>query len=398
MVTAWLFGSGGDNPGLWMRWPGSLAVLLLWVTVLGSVAAAERQVPPSSDEQHAIDMGAGDVAGRTLRPGAAVDEATKREFAEKYAAAGRSKRTTFDKYLDALGANALLDFLEAKYPFCHSQAHELGQAIFARLRALAPALEMCQTRCTSGCMHGVLMEAFGHSPEAAGSATDQHITLHEVEKQMVALCREQGEMAKMHKPGNCAHGMGHALMVVAGQDVEQSLGACAAFKRPPMEYYCATGVFMEYFGSAARENGDPGDLHAPCDIYTRFPAACYRYRAREMLTLLKGDLSAVVAECLKLSPRQQLGCFHGVGDAAVSRVARRPRVLAEVCRHGTPEDQALCIEGAIEKLADINESKALAACRGLGGRNAALCRSAAAEKMYRLDKPTMKLYYAERFP
>ena len=69
-----------------------------------------------------------------------------------------------------------------------------------------------------------------------------------------------------------------------------------------------------------------------------------------------------------------------------------------MCRHGTAEDQALCIEGAIEKLVDANESKALLACSGLSGKNVDFCRTAARGKMYRLDKPTMSLYYAQQLP
>ncbi len=51
----------------------------------------------------------------------------------------------------------------------------------------------------------------------------------------------------------------------------------------------------------------------------------------------------------------------------------------------------MCIEGAIEKLADGNEQKAWAACASLVGENAIVCKAAAREKMYRLHKPTMPL-------
>lgn len=344
-------------------------------------------------------MSGGDRGSQLSRPRTIVDEKTKRDFAAEYLATGASKRRVFDEYLDSLGAEELLDFLETRYPLCRSQAHELGRVIFARLRDLGPALNVCQTRCTSGCMHGVLMEAFARArPGPADSAQDQPVALHEVEKQMVQLCSGKGEMAKMYKPGNCAHGMGHALMIVAGHDVERSLAACRAFEQPGMEYYCATGVFMEYFGSVGPDNVGQGALHAPCDTYTRFPAACYRYRIRQVMVALKWNWSAVVAECLKHPRRQRLGCFHGLGSAATPVIAEKPGFLTDVCHHGTAEDQALCIEGAIEKLADVNESKALIVCSSLSGRNADLCRTAARGKMYRLNKPTMPLYYAQQLP
>jgi hypothetical protein len=54
----------------------------------------------------------------------------------------------------------------------------------------------------------------------------------------------------------------------------------------------------------------------------------------------------------------------------------------------------MCIEGVTEKLSDYDERRAVAACAVLDGANAEVCRAAAQEKMYRLDKPTMELYTA----
>ena len=52
----------------------------------------------------------------------------------------------------------------------------------------------------------------------------------------------------------------------------------------------------------------------------------------------------------------------------------------------------MCIEGAVEKLAEYHEAQAHAACATLAGGMADLCTTAAREKMYRLHKPTIELY------
>jgi hypothetical protein len=57
---------------------------------------------------------------------------------------------------------------------------------------------------------------------------------------MNAFCAA-GEMARLHKPGNCAHGLGHGLMFVTRNDVRMSIDACLGFTTEPMQYYCATG-------------------------------------------------------------------------------------------------------------------------------------------------------------
>ena len=81
-----------------------------------------------------------------------------------------------------------------------------------------------------------------------------------------------------------------------------------------------------------------------------------------------------------------------LGGGSSLDIGRHPALLPAVCLHGIPEDQIMCIEGAIEKLADFNEEKAQAACATLDGGMADLCQTAAREKMYRLHKPTIELH------
>ncbi len=107
---------------------------------------------------------------------------------------------------------------------------------------------------------------------------------------------------------------------------------------------------------------------------------------------LNNDRQMLVEECLKLPDSQRLGCFHGLGNVYLKTVARKPALLSEICLAGRQEDQIMCIEGVIEKLADYDERLAMLACSSLKGENAKVCYEAAKEKMYRLNKPTMKLY------
>ena len=59
---------------------------------------------------------------------------------------------------------------------------------------------------------------------------------------------------------------------------------------------------------------------------------------------------------------------------------------AEVCRFGTKEDQTVCIDGAIERLAKYHPEKAAKSCEQLEGWKRDLCDSGAKRKMYDLDK------------
>lgn len=328
--------------------------------------------PAPSQDQHLTDMAAPES-------GKPADVESLLRFISAYRAGRASQREIFKKHLEPLGGEVILEYLEAIYPYCHSQAHPLGSAIYARTKDLGVALSICRRRCTAGCMHGAVREAF----------KDQ--TLGEIRGRLEEFCKGK-EMLELYKRGNCAHGLGHAIMTTAGYDLDEALKVCAAFPEKPMGYYCATGAYMEYFAEVQDEEARGRSLHFPCASERPYQAACYRYQARRMLKALSGDVEALAKECLALSGSWRLGCFHGLGVAVKFRVLRNPISLGKFCRHGSLDDQFLCIEGVIEKLADYNQDAALLACATLNETHTQVCFSAAKEKMYRLSKPTLPLY------
>jgi hypothetical protein len=228
-------------------------------------------------------------------------------------------------------------------------------------------------------MHGVVGEAFGNA------------TLAAITTQMNTFCAK-GEMARLYKPGNCAHGLGHALVFVNGGDVRKAVDACLGFTNAAMQYYCATGVYMQKILTGVEPATSLPSRHYPCDEETLFPAACYRYKAVTLLDRL-GTPTQLTRECLRLEDSQRLGCFHGLGHAVKERVFNNPSQLAPLCQQGTQNDKIVCIEGAIEKLADYDVERAKTACSFLSDALRPVCERAATEKMYSLTKATLTLYY-----
>lgn len=347
-----------------------ITILLLWSPSLLRAQGASS-VAPVDLEMPAV--GVSEIRNRK------IDPAVLSSFRIAYESAIEAPRPIFEKYLPLVGAAALLDFLENKYPVCHGQSHELGKALFAASRDIGTALRECGARCTSGCMHGVVSEAFG-------SSTPEAIT-----KSMNTFCGE-GEMARLHKPGNCAHGLGHALMFVNSGDVNRSVDACLGFANESMQYYCVTGVFMERMSAPPSPTSKASSIFQPCDQETLFPSACYRYKGVELLHKF-GEPMRVASECLRLEGSQRAGCFHGLGHAATQLVFEQPKKVASICSRGTHDDQVMCVEGVIEKLAEAHERRAKAACTFLGKDLRLVCDESVKRKMYSLDKPTLALYY-----
>jgi hypothetical protein len=374
-----------------MVFPVKLRVLCMFIgAVLGFGGPSWAQEDPHAHHHHHAAPPAGeeapqpqlDMEGTTQprQPDSPQVTELKARFTVDYMTKAGQRRQVYEKYLETpLGTQGILDVLEARNAFCHDEAHELGRAVYAHFKDVGKALGECGSRCSSACLHGVLKEAFGTS------------TLDQVRPQLATICT-QGAMADIRRPGNCAHGMGHALMMVSSNDVNKAIDGCAGFNNPAMEYYCVTGVYMELFNQAADWAGKSQSPFYPCDTYTRFPAACYRYQTTRMLAALGGDRGKLADLCRSLPADQRRGCFHGVGFTAMAAVAKQPESIATVCPDQPAEEQTLCVEGLIESLAVYQPDKAVASCGALQGKAAEICQAAAREGTYRLNKPSLPLY------
>lgn len=345
--------------GIWL-----LFLLVVSAGALNSVVAAEGQQPASTP----------DMATTAVETTPETDQ----KLAELNAAlaGSESKRALYDRFLPALGAKAIIGLLEKRNRFCHSEAHDLGRAVMTLRGNVGTALEECGTGCFSACMHGVLLEAFGES------------SLGSLVANMNSFCAGP-TVTDRYQEGSCAHGIGHALMFVTKRDVDASLNACRYFDEPAKQHYCATGVFMEH--GSAPDSEAYEDVHGVCGRHTSFPAACYRYQASRIAREL-GGRDHLAAECETLPAPRRLGCFHGLGLLSRVLAGKDPTAFRQVCGEGSSDDRIMCIEGAIEKLADYDRDAALKVCEAIEGDLKVVCLDAARSGSYRATKPSLHLY------
>lgn len=320
----------------------------------------------------------------------------------------RNARALYEKWIDSIGANGIIDVVQRESPACHDEGHDLGKTVFTRLRDMDRALRSCNDACNSGCMHGAVMEflsandpspgplagASGALPAAPAAA--QHVHDHggvpdsidRMIRRNVPLICGTSAFTNMYLPGDCAHGVGHAMMFLTDYDIPKALDYCERFVTHPMRYYCATGAYMEYRSvRVPAEAPVKGPLH-PC-AGNRYPAACFRYVFTNTVPALYrggGTLQQLANTCASLPRKDELGCFHGIGNAHVSRIARGTDRIAEVCRWGDRDDQTACIEGAMERLGKFSPTVAAERCQELSGWRREVCTAAASRKMYDLSK------------
>jgi hypothetical protein len=357
------------------------ARLLVALALVGGADAPSPAAPPASPSVFE-ERPAGSVASPQSDP------ALRQQFLAEYrTVTGNARRKVLEAWMPRLGVPGLLDALEGGFPTCHDHAHELGKVAYATSRDMPGTLRACQTRCFSGCMHGVLMEAFTERP---GALRDRIAT----------LC-DGDAFREIHKKGDCVHGVGHGAAYVSDYDVPRALALCEALGERAYQYYCASGAYMQVFMTFQKQISARAD-HYPCDEAKRFAAACYRYKVFFMLARAgaraqgMAAMDAVAAECLALPTRVQPACFHGMGHASVGAVAQVPARIHEVCERGPAAAQWLCIQGAVEKLAVLDEPAARRVCAVLRGKNAEVCQEAARNKLYGTRKIGFDYYFVGR--
>ncbi len=312
-------------------------------------------------------------------------EQQREEFVSKLKSAP-NKRQLYEEYMEIIGANGVLDGIEKLWPKCHSQAHDAGKIIYAKVGDIATGLRICADACYSGCMHGVLMEAFSSAKDP--DDPDGHVDFVLLKEEMDKLCYDNNQMTSSYSPGDCAHGVGHALMFLTKYDVPEAVDGCKVFDDDAMKYYCATGAYMEYVTENDEKDAKTKSLFYPCDEFD-YPGACSRYKmvhvARRHYSAKKKVIE-LVQECEKLEGKFRLGCFHGLGNGHMGVIAIGRMNLREVCDHGTEEEQFVCIEGAIERMAKYHKPVALKVCEELEGRNRETCFNAIDQGMYNMEK------------
>jgi hypothetical protein len=313
------------------------------------------------------------------------------------------QRALYELYIGKIGVNGIGEVVHTYNPVCHSEGHELGKVVFATLGAVGPSLKLCSDICYSGCLHGVMMEAFSntlpeHEHELGTLAIhEHHIELEDVLPQLPTLCFDKS-ITETSLPGDCAHGVGHALMIITDYAVEEAVEACASFANKKLEYYCASGGYMQYAQNYEVPSLDDPAILYPCDSF-KYPAACFRYRLTDVRYHSPLDSESLVAElkglCTELEDDYySVGCMHGLGNAYMYPVSKGQISLSTVCGGGSRDEQHACIDGVMERLAKFYENTAFSICEEQEGEWKEWCLAAAERKMYSLDdsKP-FELYW-----
>lgn len=307
----------------------------------------------------------------------------REKFIRELRQVGKNNRQLVEIFLSVIGSNGVLDGIETVWPKCHSEAHDLGKVIFARVRDVGMGLNICKDRCNSGCMHGLLMEAL----TTTGEASIHHLNLTIIGPVIKDLCQNPVMIAS-YSPGDCAHGIGHALMDLSGFEIHQAINACRTNESQALEYYCATGAYMEYMAGRDHQDARTKSILYPCDQYI-YPTACARYKMVHVIRRhydAGGTMNELRTLCASFAGAVRRGCFHGLGNAHMPLIAAGKTDIRSLCLNLNKEEEFVCIDGAIERMAKYHQDTAVRVCNQLDGENKTTCFAAVSRKMYDMKK------------
>ena len=360
----------------------SVVLVFLLFSITVESGASEPRAPENLSRQ--ADLLASDAARPPFFVSPDTAPTERRAFIQALQTHTGSLRSLYDAWIDRVGANGILDGIESLRPGCHSEAHDLGKVIFARLENIGEALRACDRRCHSGCMHGILMEKF-----AAMCSVDGQLEFELLAPSIDLICRAEPRMREAYSVGDCAHGVGHALMFLSEYRVAKAVDACSGFRDEPMRYYCATGAYMEYVTAGKADATLAEASFSPCDQHP-YPAACARYLMPRLLRFeleRSGSTQRVLDLCLsKPSGPERLGCIHGLGNAFMPWIAQGKLQLGEVCARFADDEMRVCVEGAMERMARYHRDRASEVCSQLSEDPRRVCDEALRNELYSMDK------------
>lgn len=297
--------------------------------------------------------------------------------------------------LDSLSTLAAAD--PSLEPLGHQVAHGLGRYAIAQRNYDAAVFAECRPTFFSGCYHGVLEGWLAGHPGADAAAAR-------------GLCASAAMAAlPPYAFRECAHGLGHGLTSLHGDDPLAALPDCdATFPGELARRECYDGVFMENvvkaMGTVAFDVHDARSGHAhaqartirplpkagdptfPCDsVDADQGPSCWAYQPVVLFAALDGDLSRIARTC-DAAPAESAGaCWRGIGKQTLGRMPARADSVARVC--ATTVHAADCVGGMVEFYVDQawKVDSAMAFCASAPGALRDACYRAVGERVAWID-------------
>lgn len=305
----------------------------------------------------------------------------------------------------------------------HVYAHAIGIQAGRGRRDVAAQFASCTEILQSGCYHGVIQSYF----EGMAAVDTGNVN---------ALCRPFADGRQQWLNFQCAHGMGHGLMMVYRNDLPLALQGCDLVSDSWIRESCYGGAFMENIvsatvphhpanrlgaaGDSAKAGGhdhggghdhagaapapaalanrppwkalDSLDMHYPCNaVGQRYQTQCYMMQTSIVMRFTNGNVDSSAAMCLTAPGAMKYVCAQSLGRDIVSWTRENLAESRDRCAVVADEYEPWCHVGVAKNLIDVTSHPAdgIAYCRQISGdANRLKCFEAVGEQIGNLFADT----------
>lgn len=210
---------------------------------------------------------------------------------------------------------------------CHLTAHYLGRLAYKKFGSAQKVFSQSDYTCLGGVIHGA-MEGYFIEKDIPLTPENEPLIADEV----ADLCGKYDDYPVPQKHTECLHGLGHALMFYAQNEVPKALELCDVLGISDREI-CYSGVFMENWTNVG--NVDHPTKYArlndplfPCPVLARqYQRICYTYG---VLVLPQSSIQKSIEACFKVPDEYQNDCFQTLGrDRTI--ISASPKEIKDQC-------------------------------------------------------------------
>jgi len=231
---------------------------------------------------------------------------------------------------------------------CHILGHDLGFFLYGYTDDLLQALLLTDRTCGGSFYHGIMRAYF----------TTNLLSDNGVPSEIVAskACDELVDVTYSQIRSECAHGVGHGLIIAHNYDALTAVTRCDVFEDDFALRSCVEGAFMQHSqrGSTSGGTFDEDDPLFPCSVLDeKYAEACYHYHSIHLLRNVNWSVQEAFELCDKNENEMHVRhCYYGIGLMNAFHTQYNFDKILSDCQKGNINYQTYCFAGAVYDTAD----------------------------------------------
>jgi len=239
---------------------------------------------------------------------------------------------------------------------CHRPGHKLGQFMYDYTNDLDEALSLIDRTCGGSIYHGV-MQGYFTTKVLSDNGTPTIVVASKTCNELVDVSYSQIRL-------ECAHGVGHGLVILYNYDAFAAFGGCDIFEDGLAQRYCVEGAAMENLGllhTPKNATVDEDDVLFPCNAVDEDIAIpCLHFQPAYIFRTVDWSVEDAFDQCEKNKSEILVKhCNYGMGVTTSWLAMNTLENIASVCKKANLSYQTYCFAGAAYSTADqinINQS------------------------------------------